>query len=299
MDFTANQTHILAPTEVLDLKKTFECGQCFRWEADGKGCYTGVAYGKALRVWAEGGSVCCNASAEDLSFWRYYFDLDTDYTNSLRLFSQPDYLRQCRDFGLGIRILRQEPWEALVSFLISQCNNIPRIRGIVSALCRLFGTPLEDGLFAFPAPEQLAGLPEAALAPIKSGYRAKYIVNAARAVSEGSLDFQALSTLPDEVAFSEIRQLSGVGEKVANCFLLYGLHRLGRFPVDVWMRRALDRHFPRDFDPAVLGKHAGLAQQFIFYYTRTNEGADRLACEIPKKKKNPAILCQAAVNEGL
>lgn len=298
MNLTANQTHVLASAELLDLKKTFECGQCFRWEADDKGRYTGVAYEKVLRIWEENGVVLCNAPAGDLPFWRYYFDLDTDYTESLRLFSQPDYLRQCRDFGLGIRILRQEPWEALVSFLISQCNNIPRIKGIVSALCRLFGAPLEGGLFAFPAPERLAGLPETALAPIKSGYRAKYIGNAARAVSEGSLNFQTLSALPDEAAFAEIRQLSGVGEKVANCFLLYGLHRLERFPVDVWMRRALNRHFPRNFDPTVLGKHAGLAQQFIFYYARSNEGGDDLACEIPKKKKNPAVLCQAPAKEN-
>lgn len=298
MNFAANQIHLLASTEVLDLKKTFECGQCFRWEADERGCYTGVAYGKILRIWEEDGAVLCNAPTGDLTFWRYYFDLDTDYTESLRTFSQPDYLRQCRDFGLGIRILRQEPWEALVSFLISQCNNIPRIRGIVSALCRLFGTPLGDGLFAFPDPEQLTGLPETALEPIKSGYRAKYILDAAQAASQGSLDFCALSALPDEAAFAEIRQLSGVGEKVANCFLLYGLHRLGRFPIDVWMRRALDRHFPRNFNPTVLGEHAGLAQQFIFYYARSKQRMDDLACEAPKKKKNPAVLCQSQAKEG-
>lgn len=298
MDLTVNSPLILASTEVLDLKKTFECGQCFRWEADSKGCYTGVAYGKALCIWEEDGAVLCNAPAGDLPFWQYYFDLDTDYTESLRLFSRPDYLRQCRDFGLGIRILRQEPWEALVSFLISQCNNIPRIRGIVSTLCRLFGTPLGGGLFSFPKPQRLAGLSEAALAPIKSGYRAKYILNAARAVSEGSLDLQALSTLSDEAAFAEIRKLPGVGKKVANCFLLYGLHRLNRFPVDVWMRKALDQHFPKDFDPAVLGEHAGLAQQFIFYYIRSSKGTENLSCEIPKEEKTPAVLCQAAASEG-
>lgn len=277
MDFVPNKLQILCSSELLDLKKTFDSGQCFRWEADGEGQYIGVASGRVLRIWQDAKAVFCDAPEADLTFWRHYFDLDTDYTESLKLFSKPDYLRQCRDYGLGIRILRQEPWEALVSFIISQCNNIPRIKGIISALCSLFGEPLEAGIFSFPSPQRLAPLSLEELGPIKSGYRAKYILSAARAIVGGSFDLEGLSALSADEAFARVCALQGVGVKVANCFLLYGLHKLERFPVDVWMRRALDRYFPPDFEPSVLGEHAGLAQQFIFYYIRAHGQADERA----------------------
>jgi N-glycosylase/DNA lyase len=270
--------HILADAAALDLQKTFSCGQCFRWETDESGVWRGVAFGRSLRLWTENGSVVCDAPEAELPFWRRYFDLETDYAAATALFTQPDYLRVCADFGQGIRILRQEPWEALVSFILSQCNNIPRIRKIVSALCAGFGDALADGQFGFPSAERLAPLGEADLAPLRCGYRAAYILNAARAVAEGRLDFEALAELPPEAAFAQVKQIPGIGDKVANCFLLYGLHRMERFPIDVWMRRALDQRFPKDFDPAALGAFAGLAQQYIFYYARAHEGRDGFAC---------------------
>lgn len=270
--------HVLADAAALDLQKTFSCGQCFRWEADERGVWCGVAYGRALRLWTENGSIVCDAPETELPFWRRYFDLETDYASAAALFTQPDYLRICADYGQGIHILRQEPWEALVSFILSQCNNIPRIRKIVSALCAGFGDTLTDGQFSFPSAERLAPLDEADLSPLRCGYRAAYIINAARAVAEGRLDFEVLAEESPETAFAQIKQIPGVGDKVANCFLLYGLHRMERFPIDVWMRRALDRRFPKDFDPAALGAFAGLAQQYIFYYAREHESRDSFAC---------------------
>jgi len=259
---------ILASSEELDLKKTFECGQCFRWDADENGNYTGAAFGKALVLREEDGKVLFSGG-EDRSFWRNYFDLDVDYREKSLCFTEPPYLRTCAEFGSGIRILRQEPWEALCSFIISQCNNIPRIKKIISALCRLYGDELECGVFSFPTPERLAELRECELAPLRCGYRSSYILNAAQAVIAGSPDLTALAIMPSEEAFCEIKKLLGVGDKVANCFMLYGLHRMDRFPIDVWMQRALREHFPTDFNPAVLGSYAGLAQQYIFYYART------------------------------
>ncbi|MDR1131461.1 MAG: DNA-3-methyladenine glycosylase 2 family protein [Oscillospiraceae bacterium] len=259
----------LARAVELDLKKTFECGQCFRWDADENGAYSGAACGKPLRIWADAENVYCDAPESALPFWRTYFDLGADYDKNARPFTGPEYLRACYEFGKGIRILRQEPWEALASFIISQCNNIPRIKKIISALCAAFGEALPGGMFAFPPAERLAPLAPGDLAPLKSGYRAAYILNAARAVADGSLNFNALRALPPEEAFLQVRQIRGVGDKVANCFMLYGLHSLDRFPVDVWMKRALARHFPKDFDPKNLGPCAGLAQQYIFYYARS------------------------------
>ncbi len=270
--------YVIASAVELDIKKTFECGQCFRWSADANGVYFGVADGKALKIWQDAGQIVCNAQDEDISFWRSYFDLDTDYENSSLCFTQPEYLKVCADFGKGIRILRQEPWEALCSFIISQCNNIPRIKKIISTLCSCFGEELEYGLYSFPTPAALAVLSEKDLAPLRSGYRAAYILNAARAICEGSLDLDTLALMPSEEAFAQIKKIHGIGDKVANCFMLYGLHRMDRFPIDVWMKRALERHFPKDFDPAALGSYAGLAQQYIFYYARTNEHASNLEC---------------------
>ena len=270
--------YVLASAQELDLIKTFECGQCFRWNADDNGVYFGAASGKALRIWQEDSRIVCSAENEEISFWRNYFDLDADYDDSLHCFTKPDYLKVCADFGKGIRILRQEPWEALCSFIISQCNNIPRIKKIISALCSTFGEELEYGLYSFPTPERLAILTEKDFAPLRSGYRAAYILSAAQAICEGSLDLEELAFLPSEEAFAQVKEIRGIGDKVANCFMLFGLHRMDRFPIDVWMKRALERHFPRNFDPATLGPYAGLAQQYIFYYARTNENKDMFSC---------------------
>lgn len=264
-----NRKMRLCSADKLSIVKTFECGQCFRWNADERGVYTGVAMGRVLRVWEESGSVYCDAEDADAELWRLYFDLDADYASACALFTEPEYLRRCAEFGRGIRILRQEPWETLCSFIISQCNNIPRIKQIVETLCRLFGEALGGGYYAFPASESLAPLTEDDLAPLRAGYRAAYILAAARAVSSGSLDLEALRGLDAEAATAALMSINGVGKKVACCTTLYGLHVTDSFPIDVWMRRALKNHFPADFDPAALGSFSGLAQQYIFYYARS------------------------------
>ena len=257
----------------LDPVKTFECGQCFRWNADENGVYTGVAGGRAARVVTENGRAYISSGREDFeSFWRDYFDLGLDY-EAIRLgFDAGDYLRRCAEFGAGIRILRQERWEALCSFIISQCNNIPRIKRIVEALCRCFGEPIEfegETLYSFPDAAAIARLEERDLAPLRCGYRAGYIISAARAVDSGELDLEALAGTDTDTAMKALLSVRGVGKKVANCAVLFGLGHMDAFPVDVWMKRALSEHFPPDFDPKTLGPYAGLAQQYIFYYARS------------------------------
>ncbi len=266
----------LASAEELDLVKTFECGQCFRWNADAAGVYTGVAYGHAAALFERGGEVFIRTDAP-LALWREYFDLDRDYADISRSFLGKGgaYLDNCVDFGRGIRILRQEPWEALCSFIISQCNNIKRIKGIVERLCCGFGEKLEfDGrqYYSFPTAERLAECDEAALAPLRSGYRAAYIISAARAVAYGGMDLAALIDCPYAEAKKALLGLNGVGEKVANCVVLFGLYHMEAFPIDVWIRRALRENFPVGFNPASLGEYAGLAQQYIFYFARETAG---------------------------
>lgn len=264
------QTLRLGSSAELDLVKTFECGQCFRWNADENGVYTGVAHGYAARVWEKDGEIYIRSFAP-IELWRDYFDLGRDYAEISRGFHGGEYLAQCVEYGQGIRILRQEPWEALCSFIISQCNNIKRIKGITERLCRDFGGTTElDGerFFTFPTPERLAALAESDLASLRCGYRAAYIIAAARAVAEGALDLDELISANYHEAKAVLLTLPGVGEKVANCVVLFGLGHMEAFPIDVWIRRALREHFPPDFDPATLGEYAGLAQQYIFYFAR-------------------------------
>ena len=264
----------LCPTRELDIVKTFECGQCFRWNGDENGVYRGVAMGHAAKIWVESGRVYVLSDASE-SFWREYFDLDRDYAAISRAFEGGEYLAKCVEYGMGIRMLRQEPWEALCSFIISQCNNIKRIKGIVERLCAMYGEEreLEGGRFyTFPSAQTLSGATEADLAPLRSGYRAAYIINAAVAVSSGAIDLQKLIKADYVTAKKELMKLSGVGEKVANCVVLFGLYHMEAFPVDVWIRRALREHFPPDFDPDTLGEYAGLAQQYIYFYARGGDG---------------------------
>lgn len=260
----------------IDPVKTFECGQCFRWNADERGDYWGVARGRAAKVIVEDDEVYIITSQEDYdSIWRDYLDMERDY-ESIRLgFDGGDYLSRCAEFGAGIRILRQERWEALCSFIISQCNNIPRIKGIVEKLCRGWGERIEfEGreFYSFPSPETIAALEKEDLAPIRSGYRAEYIVTAAKAIVSGELDLDALAAADASTAMRGLLSIKGVGVKVANCALLFGLGHMEAFPIDVWMKRALKEHFAPDFDPKSLGNYAGLAQQYIFYYARSGEG---------------------------
>lgn len=263
----------LASAGELDIVKTFECGQCFRWNADEKGVYYGVAGGYAAAVWQEEGSVFIRSEAPD-DFWRAYFDMERDYAAISRSFYDGGYLQQCTEYGMGIRILRQEPWEALCSFIISQCNNIKRIKGIVERLCRSFGDEImfEGRIFySFPSAERLAALSVEELAPLRCGYRAEYIIHAAVAVASGAVDLDALIACPWREAKKQLTSMKGIGEKVANCVVLFGLYHMEAFPIDVWIRRALTQHFPPRFDPESLGEYAGLAQQYIFYHARSLE----------------------------
>lgn len=266
------ETYELTQTVKFDIVKTFECGQCFRWNADEVGVYTGVVRGVPARLWNEGRSVFIRTEPGSIGMWREYFDLERDYAGISKNFEIDEYMTECCRFGAGIRILRQEPWETLCSFIISQCNNIPRIKGIVEALCRNFGDPVVfegSTLFAFPPAASLAALEPDELAPLRCGYRAPYIIAAARAVADGSADLEAMAKATHEDALAELKKLPGVGDKVANCIVLFGLGITSGFPVDVWMKKALSEHFETGFDPKVFGEFAGLAQQYIFYYARS------------------------------
>ncbi|MDR1117268.1 MAG: DNA-3-methyladenine glycosylase 2 family protein [Oscillospiraceae bacterium] len=251
----------------------FDCGQCFRWDRRGNGRWYGVAFGKALELWETDGDVYMDTTEKDfLEIWYEYFDLGRDYEAVRGRISSDSFTAPAAQFGRGIRILRQDGWEALCSFIISQCNNITRIKGIIGRLCELYGEELEyrgETYHAFPSAEVIAGLDEKALSPLRAGYRAKYILSAARDISTGKVDLRGLCGLSTEEAMKELTGVNGVGVKVASCALLFGCGRTDAFPVDVWMKRAIEGHYGgKEFDYRMFGEDAGIAQQYIFHYMR-------------------------------
>ncbi|MBQ2687908.1 MAG: DNA-3-methyladenine glycosylase 2 family protein [Clostridia bacterium] len=252
-----------------ELKDTLMCGQCFRFKENEDGSFWGVAFGKVITLIKTDDNLTLFTNEEDFqNIWRSYFDLDIDYTKIKEDLSKiHPTLAQAAKFAPGIRILRQEPFEALISFIISQNNNIKRISGIVERLCTLWGEEIAEGVFAFPTVDALSKLSAEDLAPIRAGFRARYIVDAVKKVKSGEVDLEKLNSLSFENAKAQLMKITGVGEKVAHCVLLYGLHRLEGFPMDVWMKRAMAVLFP-DLSGEDFGEFAGIAQQYIFHYAR-------------------------------
>ncbi|MCI1966162.1 MAG: DNA-3-methyladenine glycosylase [Oscillospiraceae bacterium] len=246
------------------LGQTLDCGQCFRWERLPDGSWRGAA-----------GACGAHLTKENLKrvledpFWADYFDMARDYDAIREHFAAlHPVLKEAAGYAPDLRILNQNPWEALCSFILSQCNNIKRIKGLVSRLCGAYGEPC-GAFHSFPGPESLARLDEQDLRALGCGYRAGYLLAAARHTAEGKLDFDRLRSLPLDEARQKLTELPGVGPKVADCALLYGLHRLEAFPTDVWMKRAMKVLFP-GWKPKDFGKYAGIAQQYIFHYSRNH-----------------------------
>jgi len=261
---------LLSGCHAFSPEQTFYCGQCFRFERCGDGLFEGIAFGKRIKVGSEDGNTVLYCTPEEFEeVWRRYFDLDRDYSGICEKIGDDDYLKKAAEFGAGIRILRQEPWETLVSFIFSQCNNIPRIKGIIKRFCDLYG---EDG--AFPTPEKIAKMELCDLEPLRAGYRAQYVLAAAREVVSGDLDLEALSekNVSAKEAAGRLLGLSGVGGKVAACVLLFGLGKTSAFPVDTWIKKTLAAHYPEGFDFKRFGNDAGIIQQYMFYYAINSKG---------------------------
>lgn len=261
---------ILPDSGDFSLPETLDCGQAFRWKRLPDGGFFGVARGRACHIAQTAGEIRILGGAEDFeAVWRGYFDLDRDYGEVKRRLSSDPVLARAVAYAPGVRVLRQEPWEALCSFIISQNNNIKRIRGIVETLCNTWGEPLPGGRSSFPGPEVLASLTEEDLQPLRSGFRAKYILDAARKTASGEVDLDHVASLPTEEAAAELCRIRGVGIKVAHCALLYGFHRIECLPVDVWMKRVMSTMYPQGL-PEELLPYAGIAQQYLFHYSRSH-----------------------------
>lgn len=261
----------ISPVRDLNLAETLDCGQSFRWVEREDGGFDGVAFNRSVTVRLDGTDLYIeNADESDRELWHSYFDLGLDYGKIREEISAiHPILADAAKYAPGIRILRQEPYEALCTFIISQNNNIKRIKGIVQRLCEQFGDRLPDGTYAFPDAEKMASLTADDLAPLRAGFRNRYLVDAARKVADGDVDLEKCRSCDYDEARRELMQITGVGVKVADCALLFGLHRIEAFPLDVWMKRAMATLFP-GMTPGDFGQYAGIAQQYIFHYSRMN-----------------------------
>ena len=264
--------------------QTFDCGQCFRFgETDGG--VQGVAFGRLIRIEQEGDSVKLIGVSEKDFFevFECYLGLCEDYGAvrediGAHMGAYGDVIYKAMECASGIRILHQEPWEAVASFIISQNNNIPRIKKIIENMCTGLGEPFVgfDGktYYAFPTAEAVLAAGEAGLAPFKMGFRARYLIDAAKKHLSGEVDFGYIEKASAEEAQKMLMSICGVGPKVASCALLFGFHKLEFFPVDVWIKRVLAKYYPQGIDISALGAYAGVAQQYLFYYERYMGGEE-------------------------
>ena len=255
--------------EDFDLPHTLDCGQAFRWVCDENNVWSGVAYNRFLKLekLTDGTVVLYNTTAEDFeNIWKDYFDFSRDYGEIIKILSENSVLKQACEYSHGIRILNQEPFETLCSFIISQNNNIKRIKGIISRLCENFGDK-KEGYYTFPTAEKLATLTLEDLAVLRSGFRAKYLLDAAQKVANGEVELSKLKEMNLEDARNQLMKIKGVGPKVADCCLLFSHRHTDAFPKDVWIKRAMEVLFGGEL-PECAKEYAGIAQQYIFFYAR-------------------------------
>lgn len=262
-----------------------DSGQCFRMnrmeDKNGKMRYSLIAYGRYLELTQlEEDTVELNCTEEEFEeLWMDYFDLHYDYYTIVSdiAMGEDQFLSQAVVYGGGIRILKQEPFEAAISFIISQNKNIPAIKSCIEAICEHYGErkcnpDSRKEYFTFPSPKVLAQARKEDLRALKTGYRDEYIIKASQAIIQGEINLEALKLCSYEEAVKALKSVHGIGEKVANCIALYGLHHIDGFPVDVWILRVLKEIYQDRFDKDQYTGYAGIVQQYMFYYMRHLKG---------------------------
>lgn len=274
-------TEIIFPVRDYNLGTTLDSGQVFRWQRDGD-VWNGVLgkYFLQLAQTRDGIHARAAAPVESWGFLREFLQLDVDLAAIVKTFPDDEPMRAAVKACRGLRLLRQDPWECLASFILSSTKQIVQIRQIVALLASKFGEPtLAAGSNSFPTPQRIAAASEAELRACKMGFRAPNLLNAARQIAAGKLDLEIIRTHDYASARAELTTLRGVGAKIADCVLLFGYGFDSAFPVDVWIERALQElYFPhrrasgnrlRQFADNHFGPHAGYAQQYLFHYMRT------------------------------
>lgn len=283
--YQKNNNIILTDIHDFDLYHIFECGQCFRWDKQDDDSYIGVVANYALKISQKDDCVTLyDTSLEDFeNFWFGYFDLDRDYSEIKNTLKKDVVLNTAINSGQGIRLLKQDIWECVVSFIISASNNIPRIKKIISSLCQNFGDEFEymgNTYYTFPTPQKIASLNLEDLAIIKAGFRDKYILDAARKFTSNEINNELLENSDNAAAKEMLMTINGIGNKVSDCILLFGMSRFDTFPVDVWIKRIMEycyfdnkQKIPDiiSFSQDKFGVLCGFAQQYLFFYARENQ----------------------------
>lgn len=267
----------------------FECGQCFRWKREADGSYIGVFGRNILTVKKQENVVLFKGITQDgiLKTCMNYFDLERDYSNiKKQLCEKDEMMRIASGYGEGIRILRQEPWEMLISFILSAANNIPRISKIIENIAKEYGDSIlynQKEYHFFPTPEQLAKASIEDLRRLNLGFRDKYVYEATKMVLNGEINLEHVAMLELKDAKNELMRIPGVGAKVADCILLFSMNKLEAFPIDTWVKKVMaELYTNQDTKVKVIsqyaaqnfGQYAGIAQQYLFYYRRENEIAN-------------------------
>lgn len=255
-------------------------GQCFRLDPtdETEKIYELTAGDKYLKIEVpeEQGKVRLHCTEKEFEqFWKSYFDLDTCYADYLSLIKDDEYLKRAAEFGSGIRILRQDLWEMIVTFILSQQSNIPRIKAMIQSISERYGDKKETGegkvYYAFPRAEQLAQASEEELRALKLGYRSKYLCRTARMAADGVVNLEKIKDMSYDEAKKELLKLSGIGSKVADCICLFALHKLDAFPVDTHIQKVVDTVYAGKFPFEKYKGCAGVMQQYIFYYDLKGE----------------------------
>ena len=273
---------VISGAKDFSLLHTFDCGQCFRFNETEDGGFEGVAFGKYVKLFQKGGDIVINnlTLPEYKEKWSLFFDMDRDYAKIKESLIKDETMKKAVAYGNGIRILRQDFFECLISFIISQQNNIPKIKKTVEGFSEMFGKKIGFGgktYYAFPSPEDIRGITEKDLAPLKTGYRAPYIAGAVEAVCSENLSGDELSRTDYAKAKEKLLEIKGIGNKVADCILLFSLGKFEAFPVDTWIKKAmlslygLGEKEIEKYKDVNYGEYSGFAQQYIFYYIRNNK----------------------------
>ncbi|MBZ4664536.1 MAG: 8-oxoguanine glycosylase [Caloramator sp.] len=278
---------VIKDTQDFNIKHIFDCGQCFRWNEQEDGSYVGVAYGRAVRIFQRGKDIYIKGGRiEDKKLWEYYFDLKRDYGYIKSELSRDEILKEAIKYGEGIRILNQDMFEIVVSFIISANNRIPMIKRAVENISRRYGKEIEfEGkiYYSFPTPDSLKRANIKELEECGVGFRAPYIVDTVSKIYKGEVDLNIIKELDTDEAFRELTNLKGIGPKVADCILLFSMQKYDAFPVDVWVKRVMQHFYLapdvslnkiRQFGRDKFKFYAGFAQQYLFYYAREFKGKD-------------------------
>lgn len=279
-----NQIILEGISEDFEPKHVFECGQCFRWLREDDGSYTGVVQGKVINVKKENDLIIFdNTNKEDFeNIWFDYFDLGRNYGEiKKQLKVMDEYLEKATEFGQGIRILQQDGWEMLISFIISANNRIPMIQRAINNLSERYGKFIDEyrgkKYYAFPTPEELSKVSVEDIRACQTGFRDKYIKSVVDYVNENNEDVLSYRKLDTGECIKELVKFNGVGPKVADCIALFGMQKYDTFPVDVWVKRVMEEFYVEDnlslpkirkFALDKFGDLAGFAQQYLFYYAR-------------------------------